>query len=102
MLIVVVIVHLARSQYCLPPVIISGQNAGAPSCPAAVDVKYNVHQIMISFTLAPQCGEGMWYRVAYLNMTDSSQQCPPNWSEYNHNGIRACRRPVLKGRAVLA
>ena len=38
----------------------------------------------------PQCGEGMWTQVAYLNMNDSSQQCPSTWSEYNTNGVRTC------------
>ena len=39
------------------------------------------------------CGDGLWYRVAYLNMSDPSQQCPSVWSENNTNGIRSCRRP---------
>ena len=39
------------------------------------------------------CGEGLWYRVAYLNMSNSSQQCPSAWRENNTNGIRSCRRP---------
>ena len=40
------------------------------------------------------CGPGMWHRVAYLNMSDPSQQCPTAWREYNTSGIRACGRPV--------
>ena len=39
------------------------------------------------------CGAGQWYRVAHLNMSNSSQQCPPAWREYNTNGVRGCRRP---------
>ena len=31
-------------------------------------------------TSVPECGNGLWYRVAYLNMTDPSQLCPPAWS----------------------
>ena len=42
----------------------------------------------------PACGPGLWWSVAYLNMTDPSQQCPPAWREYNTNGVRACGRPV--------
>ena len=38
------------------------------------------------------CGAGEWHRIALLNMTDSSQQCPPAWREYNTSGIRACGR----------
>ena len=35
---------------------------------------------------------GSWYRVAYLNMTNPSEQCPAAWREYNTNGVRACGR----------
>ena len=41
-----------------------------------------------------QCGDGLWVRVAHLNMSDPSQQCPSAWREYNTSGIRACGRPV--------
>ena len=39
------------------------------------------------------CGAGQWRRVAYLNMKDPTEQCPPTWREYNENGVRACGRP---------
>ena len=39
------------------------------------------------------CGSGEWYRVAHLNMSNSSQQCPSAWREYNTSGVRGCRRP---------
>ena len=28
------------------------------------------------------CGPGVWKQVAYLNMSDPSQQCPSAWREY--------------------
>ena len=39
------------------------------------------------------CGttSGGWLRAAYLNMTNSSQQCPSQWTEVN-NMVRACVR----------
>ena len=40
------------------------------------------------------CGTGRWWRVAYLNMSDPSQQCPSAWREYNTNGVRVCGRPA--------
>ena len=40
------------------------------------------------------CGTEIWWRVAYLNMSDPSQQCPSAWREYNSNGVRACGRPA--------
>lgn len=42
-----------------------------------------------------RCGGGLWQRVAYVNMTDPTQQCPPAWRLYDANGVRACRRPVV-------
>ena len=37
-------------------------------------------------------GEGGWTRIAYLNMNDSAQHCPPGFTLYNENGIRSCGR----------
>ena len=45
----------------------------------------------------PNCGAGLWYRVAFLNMSDSSQQCPSAWRLVTTNGVRACGRPVSSG-----
>ena len=41
-----------------------------------------------------QCGAGLWWRVAYLDMTEPSQLCPSAWREYNTDRVRACGRPV--------
>ena len=49
-----------------------------------------------------ECGDGLWYRVAYLNMTDPSQQCPSTWRLYNNSGVRACGRPVTSGASCPA
>ena len=37
---------------------------------------------------------GGWTRVAYLNMTDSNEECPDEFRLYSKNGVRACGRPV--------
>ena len=48
----------------------------------------------ISTQFSPsQCGAGLWWQVAYLNMTEPSQQCPSAWREYKTSGVRACGRP---------
>jgi dynein heavy chain len=57
----------------------------------------NVRKIHQYRSLLPQCGEGIWYRVAHLNMTDPSQQCPSAWREYNTSQFRACGRPDSSG-----
>ena len=59
--------------------------------------KSNLNDVLsklIDIYTVPECGDGLWYRVAYLNMTDPSQQCPPAWREYNTSGVRACGRPA--------
>ena len=38
---------------------------------------------------------GGWMRVAYLNMSDPIEECPPGFGLFNQNGIRACGRPAL-------
>ena len=38
------------------------------------------------------CGAGQWHRIAFLNMSDPTQQCPSAWREYNTSGVRACGR----------
>ena len=48
-------------------------------------------------TVSARCGPGQWYRVAYLNMSDPTQQCPPSLRLYSANGIRACGRPSGAG-----
>ena len=40
------------------------------------------------------CGPGPWYRVAYMNMSNPTEQCPSTWKEYNGNRARACGRPA--------
>ena len=40
------------------------------------------------------CGPGLWHRLAYINMSDPSQQCPSAWREYNTLGVRVCGRPT--------
>ena len=37
--------------------------------------------------------KGGWMRVAYLNMSDSTENCPPGFRLYDENGVRACGRP---------
>ena len=40
-----------------------------------------------------ECGEGLWTRVAYLNMGDPKQSCPPAWRDRSANGVRVCGLP---------
>ena len=38
------------------------------------------------------CGSGGWTRVGYLNMSDSTEECPPGFRLYQSGGVRACGR----------
>ena len=38
------------------------------------------------------CGSVGWTRVAYLDMSDPSQQCPAELRQYDESGVRACGR----------
>ena len=37
--------------------------------------------------------EGGWTRLGYLDMTDSTVDCPPGFNLFENNGVRACNRP---------
>ena len=61
-----------------------------------LSVNNDIMDTLAGLTAVPQCGEGMWYCVAYLNMNNSTQQCPPNWKEIDAP-VRACARPTSSG-----
>ena len=47
------------------------------------------------------CGNrGEWTRIAFLNMTDPSQQCPTNWGLIT-SPVRACGRSTVGGQSIL-
>ena len=44
------------------------------------------------------CGtEGGWTRLAYLDMSDSTENCPTGFKLHESNGIRACGRATSNG-----
>ena len=57
-------------------------------------IRNKINTIIDGYLAVSECGDGLWYRVAHLNMTDSKQQCPSAWREYNSSGVRACGRPM--------
>ena len=55
-----------------------------------------VHKLALSVQeeiIRMHYGAGLWYHVAHLDMSDSSQQCPSVWREVTMDGIRLCARP---------
>lgn len=98
---IVNVVSSSRAQHRVPALVIaSSESVPAAGCPGSTEGPEVLHQIVgsiISETYIPQCGEGLWNRVAYLNMSDPSQHCPSNWSEFTSLGVRACRRQPSPG-----
>ena len=43
------------------------------------------------------CGSVGWTRLAYLNMTNSTQNCPSGFRLYQSGGVRACGRATSSG-----
>ena len=66
-----------------------------PNTPAGyytiVDDEGLLHQVYCNMDTL--CGSnGGWTRVAYLNMSDTTQQCPDTLRLYERDGVRACGR----------
>ena len=98
------ILQLVAGQYSLSTKLIPGPPDPCQSCEqrAAVDVAIqNIHhardEILSALSPHYQCGSGLWTRIAYLNMYDPLEQCPPSWRLYSANGVRACGRQNTTG-----
>ena len=91
--------HIAGEPITLSLVTIAG-NGQTGTCPpkemrdeVLTNITTAVKTILSNGITNPNCGEGLWYRVAHLNVSDLSQNCPVSWRENNTDGIRSCRRP---------
>ena len=67
-------------------------------------IRNNVIQILSKYnnnTVIDGCGAGPWYKVAHLNMSDPTEQCPSAWRLYSNgtNGVRACGRPATSSQS---
>ena len=54
----------------------------------------NGSAVRVYCDMTRSCGgvTGGWVRVGYLGMTNTSHQCPSNFTEHNDSNIRTCRR----------
>ena len=76
-----------------------------PAHSQIADLRSQVTNLRTQFTglqIQLYCGPGEWRQVAYLNMSDPTQQCPSAWREYNTGGVRACGRPSTSGGSCAA
>ena len=67
-----------------------------------LNIRNNAWKTLANFTFIPECGDVLWKRVAYLNMSDPLEQCPSAWRPYSINGVRACGRPVASRQSCPA
>ena len=99
----------------LPPIVIGlNQNIlietvtipgdGANSCPSSDAMKAvrqrfsdQVESELSKNFKINECGEGVWYNLVSINMTDPLSQCPDGWVEENVEGVRACGRGSVGG-----
>ena len=52
-------------------------------------LRSTISDIVDQLMIVPECGDGIWYRVVYLNMNDSTHMCPSNWREIS-DPVRTC------------
>ena len=93
---VVLCIAVASIAISVVVLVLSLWSAFTPSHAASIQtVSDNLQTLTDFLSLRPisACGPGNWRRVAYINMTDSSQQCPSAWREYS-TPVRSCGRPV--------
>ena len=59
---------------------------------------YHVNSRTIYCNMDTLCsGNGGWTRLAYLDMSDATQNCPPGFRLYRHQSVRACGRASSSG-----
>ena len=72
------------------PVSCKDIKAAHPNSPSGY---YHVNSRNIYCNMGELCGQdGGWTRIAYLDMSDSSQNCPSGLEALDTGGIRVCRR----------
>ena len=88
--------HIQYQATSLPTSVLS--ESGAYSCPTPQQRENAVvelnDKIMCTLRMLSPIKRGNWTRVAYLNMSDPMQSCPPAWRDRSANGVRVCGRPT--------
>ncbi len=67
------------------------------SCPsderreaAKIDARNVINDFLLVNHIVPECGEGVWHQVGFLDMSNSEQSCPSPWVE-DSSPARSCR-----------
>ena len=85
----------------IEPILISGK--GGEVCTSLEQRKsakeFLVNQISsmlsLKYFFIDQCGDGLWYKLVSINMSDPLSQCAQGWAEENIGGVRGCGRGTV-------
>ncbi len=97
MYISVICVHSVGPPSRLPATVYSSPDSSGSTCPSQDTISEEHRRardsILNSYNTAPAspCGGPGWTRVAYLDMSDTNQQCPSNW-RLTTSPVRGCGR----------
>ncbi len=79
----------------LPATVYSSPDSSGSTCPSQDTINEEhkrVRESILGYYNRPcSCGGPGWTRVAYLNMSDTNQQCPSNW-RLTTSPVRGCGR----------
>ena len=96
------VVSIPGNEICLP------QEKGGVHAAIQSSIRAAIHNVIVETTskivASLNCGSGLWYHVAHLNMSNPAQQCPPPWRELENNGtngVRTCGRPPFTSGSCL-
>ena len=86
------------------PAVITGESNGA--CPSGEmlnaqlqTTQDEIEDLLHDYVTQPNCacgGAGLWTRIADLNMSDPSQQCPSSWNLIT-TPVRGCASSIASG-----
>jgi hypothetical protein len=83
---------IVASETIINPVILPGDGPG--SCATAksrqdaiASIETAVKMNIADVVSVSECGDGLWYSVSRLDMTDPQQQCPTGWREYTNSSV---------------
>ena len=92
----VIVCSTATLKDCVSYDVRSVEGRGDGVCPSTQKLRESIQQDVVSLISVMQrpcgCGGPGWRRVAYLNMSDTTQTCPGNWSLIT-SPKRSCARP---------
>uniref|UniRef100_A0A1X7VI71 Fibrinogen C-terminal domain-containing protein n=1 Tax=Amphimedon queenslandica TaxID=400682 RepID=A0A1X7VI71_AMPQE len=73
-----------------------------PNCPSGYYILAGTNGTHTAYcNMGSLCGSGGgWTRLAYLDMTDATQNCPSGFTIYHSGGVRACGKSSSRGGCV--